>query len=225
MRVRNIIIKNPLSDKQGKGCVICLPGLGVPARYMFRFARHMELKRTTLVALEPYKLVWYPKPNGAQDQAKTVMGLPYAVRAACEAIEKVKKATGYTNSQIALVGFSAGAVVALQVAMQSYAPFAACVSLAGAIFEPDKVSPAKNQMPMILQHNKSDECFDWYERYLPMRYALKTNGYNLTLLERNGGGHTMYVDDAVNVSRIIAPLLGYPKQFAAKYLDHKIPKH
>lgn len=224
MKVRKIAIKNPLSDKPSKGCVICLPGLGVPAYIMLKFARHMELRRTTLATLEPYKLIWYPRPNGVRDQARTVMGLPYAVAAAREAVEKVKKATGFENDQIVLLGFSAGAVVGLQLAMQEEKPFAACVTMAGAIFEPHKVGKAKNQTPIILQHNRFDDCFDWHERYLPMRDALYANGYNLVLLERGYGNHTMYVDDAVNVSRRIAPILGYPKRFAEKYLDHKIKK-
>lgn len=221
MRVRKVIIKNTLSKKPPKGCVICFPGLGIPGFMMLKFARHMQLRRTTMAAIEPYKLIWYPRPNGPKDQSRTIMGLPYAVRAAYESVEKVKKFTGFDNEQIVLLGFSAGSVIALQLAMQTEKPFAACVSLAGAIFEPNKVIKAKTNTPIILQHNKHDDCFDWFERYLPMRQALLTNGYNLKLLERPYGQHTMYVDDAINVSRQIAPLLGYPKNFADKYLNKK----
>jgi predicted esterase len=109
---------------------------------------------------------------------------------------------------------SAGAVVALQVAMKAKEPFAACVSLAGAIFEPDKVKKPINNTPIILQHNKGDFCFDWYERYLPMKDALKKNGYDVTVLERPNGSHTLYIDDAVSVSKLIATSLGYPKWYA-----------
>lgn len=224
MFVRKIAIKNPLSEKPRKGAVICLPGLGVPAFLMLKFARQMELRRTTLVTLEPYKLQWYPRPKGAHDQAQTIKGLPFAVASAQTAVEQVKKALDLTNDQIVVMGFSAGAVVALQLGMQADEPFAATVALAGAVFEPDKVKPAKNDMPIILQHNKDDDCFDWWERYLPMRNALQQKGYNLNLMERPFGPHTLYVNDAVNVSRVIAPLLGYPKGFAKKYLDPKCQK-
>ncbi|MFX8860386.1 hypothetical protein ABTM70_19810, partial [Acinetobacter baumannii] len=69
MKVRKITIKNPLSEKPTKGCVVCLPGLGVPAYVMLKFARHLEMRRTVMATLEPYKLVWYPRPNGVKDQA------------------------------------------------------------------------------------------------------------------------------------------------------------
>ncbi len=225
MRVRKIIIKNPLSNNPPKGCVVCLPGLGVPAYVMLKFAKHMELKRTVMAALEPYRLAWYPRPNGIRDQARTVMGLPYAVAAARDSIEKIKKATDIKNNQIVLMGFSAGAVVGLQLAIQANEPFAACISFAGAIFEPHKVVKAKNQTPIFLQHNKLDDCFDWHERYLPTRDSLKANGYNLTIAERSEGHHTLYFEDAINASKFASPILGYSKKFVQKYLDSKIKKY
>lgn len=225
MFIRKITIKNPVTIHPERGCVVCLPGRGVPGFIMLRFARQMEMRRTVFATLDPLRLAWYPQPKGAHDQAATVNALPRATEAVREGIEKIKKATGFANSQIVLMGFSAGAVMALQVAMQEEAePFAACVSLAGAIFEPWKVDKAKNQTPILLQHNRDDECFDWYERYLPMREALQDGGYNVIPLERDFGPHTLYVNDAVNVGEIIAPLLGYSKGFAKKYLHPKVKK-
>jgi phospholipase/carboxylesterase len=224
MFLRKWIVKEPLTTKPRKGCLIILPGRGVPGSLMLHFCREMELRRTLLVSLEPYRLAWYPMPNGANDQKRACMGLPYAVNAVEEGIKRVQAAFGVENRDMALVGFSAGSVVALQVAMRSEQEFAACVSLAGAILEPGKVEPAKNQTPLVLQHNADDECFKWYERYLPMRHALESNGYKVHRLERPFGNHTLYVNDAINVARLIGPRLGYPQKWVEKYLEPKAQK-
>lgn len=222
MILRRWIVKPPLTRHQRKGAVILLPGRGVPGNLMLRFSREMELRRTLLACMEPYRLVWYPQPNGPKDQTMACKGLEVAVEMVSGEIDRFMEWQGLKPEETALLGFSAGSVVALEVAMRSTKRFAACVSLSGAILEPHNVPEAKNETPIILQHNADDDCFKWHERYVPMREALREKGHNLSCLERHFGSHTLYRDDAINVSRLISPALGYPKGFAKKYLDTKI---
>src|ERR1022692_3148753 len=160
MFLSKVLIKRPVTNKPVKGCIITIPGRGVPSSVLMKFCKYTCLRHSIVASLVPYKYAWYPLPNGINDQDASIAGLPHGVEAAAIGVEMVKNACGLTNSQIVLLGFSAGSVIALQLAMQTEEPFAGCVALAGAILETDKVSPAKNQTPFILQHNKDDACFD-----------------------------------------------------------------
>jgi len=224
MLIRKWIVKPPLTTKDRRGAIIALPGRGVPGTIMLRFCKDMELRRTMFAAVEPYKLAWYPQPFGPNDQYAAVAGMENSLEVLQDAIERFMQWQDLKPEETVLLGFSAGSVMALQLAMRSEEKWAACVSLAGAILEPEKVEPAKNETPIILQHNADDDCFKWHERYLPMREALEDNGYAVTRLERPFGRHTLYINDAVNVSKLLAPILGYPKGFAEKYLFPKLTR-
>lgn len=219
MLLRKWIVKPPLSRKERRGAIITLPGRGVPASFMLRFCQAMRLQRTLCAAIEPYRQTWYPMPNGPYDQYHACLGLAYATEFVQKEIEGFLQWQKLAPEQTVLLGFSAGSVVALQLVVSGNKTFAACVSHGGAILEPDKVQAAANKTPIILQHNKNDECFKWSERYVPMRESLLKNGYNVIRLERPFGPHMLYLDDAINVAGLIAPMLGYPKSFVDKHLS------
>lgn len=219
--IRRWIVKPPLTLNSRRGAVIVLPGRGVPGPLLFRFCREMELRRTLFAAIEPFRLAWYPQPNGPDDQKLACKGLGVAVEVVESELAKFMAWQGLAKKETILLGFSAGSVLALQLIMRSEEAWGGCVSLAGAILEPKKVPEAKNQTPVILQHNMDDQCFKWDERYLPMKSALEAKGYNLTCLERPFGNHTLYINDAVNVSKVISKTLGYPKGF---YKNRLLPK-
>jgi len=223
-QIRRWLVKPPLTLSSRRGAVIVLPGRGIPAPILFRFCREMELRRTLFAAIEPFRLAWYPQPNGSNDQKDACSGLAEAVELVEQELDKFLVWQDLKKEETVLLGFSAGAVLALQIAIRSAERWCACVSLAGAILEPDKVPAAKSDTPIILQHNADDDCFKWFERYLPMRQALEGNGYNVTRLERPFGNHTLYINDAVNVSKLIAPSLGYPEGFYKRRLEPKMQR-
>ncbi len=219
MHINHWLIQEPKPGRPVKGCIIALPGRGVPGGLMLRYCHMMGLPNTLKVALVPKKRAWYPQPNGPEDQDAAVHGLNhYAVPNVLQAIEKVKKTWDIPQERIALLGFSAGAVVALQIAIESAAPYAACVSLAGAILVPEEVPPAHHQTPIILCHGELDFCFMWWERYLPMRQALTNRGYCVRTMEKPQGEHCLYVDDSLNLGEALAKPLGYSKSFVKKAL-------
>lgn len=192
-----------------KGCVIALPGRAVPGEMMDKFANHFGLSDSMIVVLEPDMLRWYPQPNGPADQVDAVAGLAEAVRVVNQKIGTIQRAFHLKRRQIVVAGYSAGAVLALQLLAASHQPFAAVVSFGGAILEPDKMPKAPTQTPVLLRHAIDDDCFKWDERYLPMKQALIENDYNLFVSEKPDGGHGIYRQDATAIGRFCAPHLGY----------------
>lgn len=192
-----------------KGCIIGLPGRNIPADMMEKFCYHMQLPNTLSVCIEPHGLEWYPQPNGANDQADAVDGLQAAVKVLNSRISKIQRAFRLRRRQIALVGFSAGSVMAIQMAAHSEQPFAAIASLAGAILQPEKMPKAPNQTPILLRHAIDDDCFTWDERYLPMKNSLLEKGYNLYVSEKQSGGHGVGIEDARTIGRFVGTHLGY----------------
>jgi predicted esterase len=209
------IINEPIGNRQG--CIIGLPGRNIPGEMMERFCKFMSLSNTLAIILEPHRLEWYPQPMGPDNQEEAVEGLKVAITELGKRIGKIQRAFRLRRNQIALMGFSAGAVMAIQVAAKSQQPFAAAVSLAGAILDPDGMSESQNQTPILLRHAIDDECFKWDERYLPMKNSLLEKNYNLYVSEKSEGGHGVSIEDAKVCGRFIAPHLGYnqePKEFS-----------
>lgn len=209
MIISKITFRNLLPREKTKGCLIALTGRGVPSEWMEKFSHVTGLSRTLKVAIEPRRLVWYPQPNGVQDQTLAVEGLKDAVEELEKTVDFVKKSHDFKDEEIAILGFSAGAVVALEFATQKNRNLLATISIAGAILEPWTIKKATNNSPIFLRHNLNDFCFDWEERYLPMKDQLKKKGYNLVLQESKWGGHDITKEDAEMVGHFLGQLLNY----------------
>ena len=185
-----------------KKCIIGLPGRGNSAEMMIGVLRDFCLPDTLIVSVQTDRYAWYPQPHSVDEQSAAVSGLPTARAAINRVVTTIRNGWGLRNIDIALVGYSAGAVVALDVATRKIKPFAGVVSMCGAILEPDNVRPARNEStPIMLVHNQDDRCFDWWERYLPMRLSLTERGYDVERCENRFGGHMinlMNVIDSAN---------------------------
>ncbi len=200
-----------IREVEGKprSCIIGLPGRGVPVKMMDEFVQDMELTDSMSVILEPQNLRWYPQPNGPADQKDAVDGLADAVYAVNLRINMIQRAFRIKRSRIAVVGYSAGSVVALQMLAAADKPYAAVVSFAGAILEPGNMPKAKTQTPVLLRHAIDDDCFEWQERYVPMKESLLTKDYNLFVSESMDGGHNMRRVDATLIGSFLKTKLGY----------------
>lgn len=218
MQISKWLLREPKGDV--KKCVLLLPGRGVPAQAMLQIANHMGLTKYLRLAVEPKHRAWYPMPRGANDQEHALQGLDYANHAVRKVIQVIEKGYNIKKSDIALLGFSAGAVVALDVAINSDEPFACCVSMSGAILNPAGVRPAVNDTPIVLQHNLYDDVFSWDERYVPTRDALINNNYQVVKVERQGGQHTIYREDITTLSKVIRTIFN-DKQPAKPKLQPK----
>ncbi len=179
-------------------CIVGLPGRCNGSKMMINICEDMCLPDTLIVALRPDGYAWYPQPFAADHQQAAVAGLP-AARASIEnAVQRIEAGWGIDRSKIALVGYSAGAVMAIQVAAYAKKSYGAVVSFCGAILEPGALPKCKHpKTDFLLMHNQDDLCFDWQERYLPMKEALRKQKYKVHILEDRWGGHTLCWTDIV----------------------------
>jgi len=208
-----------------KGIVITLPGrCGLGSTFAKGYAN--TFIKAMVIGLTPRKLKWYPLPNGANDQDAAVNGIEKSRRAIDKVVNKIENKFGFKRNKIALVGFSAGAVMAIQVAAFSKNPFAAVVVHSGAILEPELLPACKHKgMPFILSHNKDDDCFSWIERYLPMKKALMKKNYRiLKTFERKTGNHCIWEQDIKHSALILNKTLeeNWFSRFRQYYIKDEI---
>jgi len=197
--------------ERDQGCIICLPGrLGSAMRLMEAYASWSGLNHTMLVGIETELQEWYPLPNGVSDQEAAVEGMKKTRRELLRTIKDFQTAADIPSENIALVGFSAGAVMAIQCAVRNDEPFAAVVSHSGAILQPRKTPPARFNTPILLMHNRQDDCFKWDERYKPMRSALRRRGYYVHVNEKDTpeDRHSLTRQDVAIAGAFLAAHLG-----------------
>jgi predicted esterase len=173
-----------------------------------------------VIAVTPYARQWYPQPYSAVDQDEAVSGLPAARAAIEEVLETIERKYLVPRDKIALVGFSAGGVMAIDVAVNSTRELAGVVCHAGAVLEPWNIPMCRFvDMPIITTHCSDDDVFDWEERYLPMVESLENTKYNLHTIENDWGGHGVDLEDILCGAKILAPRLGYSAEWLEMHRD------
>lgn len=213
--IEKMIVQGNLQDPTG--CVLALPGRGIPGDLMEKFMFHTGLWKSLHVILEPKNLEWYPKPNGADDQREALDGLARAIDVIESYVKKIERAWGIPKDKVGIVGFSAGAVMGIQCLAYSDKPYAGILSLAGAILDPLGLPKARHNTPVLLQHNMDDDCFKWEERYLPMKEIMVKQKYNVSFHEAEEGGHTMTHSEVYLCRQFMAERFGYLKDFEEIY--------
>ena len=203
------LIKEP--EGKAKHCILSLPGRANGTSLMVNIGEDMRLPNTLVASVRTRTYSWYPMPVSATDQQEAVMGLPAARGALWGVLKRIERAWGISSKNIAIIGFSAGAVMSVEVAVHGQEPYAGVVCFAGTVLEPDKVPPKneKNDTPIMLVHYEQDACFDWDERYVPMREALISKGYRVQRRENSDGGHTISRDDVMAGAHFLAKQFGY----------------
>jgi predicted esterase len=182
--------------------VCLLTGRGGTARDLLNTYAHSDLD-CNLVAIQPEKGEWYPLPNGPNDQLSAILGIQDALPDLHNIIKRVMSEVGVKKSKTSLVGFSAGGVMALELNAHNKNPFHSIVVHAGAILRTEKFPISKNNTPILLIHNRDDDCFEWEERFIPMCECLKSKGYNFAFSTGYEGGHSITGQDIDNATRFI----------------------
>jgi predicted esterase len=186
-------------------CLIFLAGRGQSGRTMVdAYKATGDWDHVTLYGVTPDQYQWYPMPFGPNDQERSLEGLQEASESIEELIDYIEGCTGLPRYRMTLAGFSAGGVMAIEVASRSKERFEAVVCHSGAILQPESLPPCRHpRMPVLLTHSLDDDCFEWRERYWPMKKALIDQGYNLHVIERVEAGHDLIDKDSEEVSRFI----------------------
>lgn len=195
-------------------CILCLPGRGGDGDTIADFYAHSSgLNKCVFVGITPEGFCWYPLPRNPEDQAAAVAGIPRAREAIEEAITIIGGKYGIPRSKTAMVGFSAGGVMAIETAANANEPFAAVVAHAGAILDPKSLPKNRHPTPIVLIHCQDDDCFAWDERFLPMREALVTQGYDTHSLEHRLGGHRITEFDIRQAGIFLGAWLGIGNEY------------
>jgi phospholipase/carboxylesterase len=187
-----VIVKE--SEKYCLGIVILLPGRAQPASDMIHKYLNAELEHMTLIAIEPSE-EWYPIPKGAEDQEEAIKGLKESVPMLENFLNEIEQEYQIGRDKFVLAGFSAGGVMAIQVATHAERPYGAVICHNGAILEPKELPDAKHPTPFVVFHSKNDDCFSWEERYLPMKNSLIEKNYTVDFFEGEDGGHYFTIED------------------------------
>ena len=169
-------------------CVLCLPGRGSHGIELAKIYKKLGVN-ALIIGVTPISRCWYPMPNGINDQEAAIAGLEPAVVQVEEIVTKIENKYHIPRSRIALVGYSAGAVIGLLTSMYSNSPFGCVVAHAGAILDPAMVPPCGEHCPILLTHSRDDIIFEWQERYLPMLESLQNNGYSVYTATEEDCGH------------------------------------
>lgn len=191
------------------GLVIGITGRNTTLGSMFELIANAGLNRSVLAVIQPKNLEWYPAPNGPEDQKNALNGLNNNVKYLISRIKSIQSMYGLDRNYVGLIGYSAGAVMSLKVIEGSEVNFAGVVALSGVVLDPVNLRPAMNNTPLLLKHSFDDECFGWEERYVPSRDALIAKGYNVTVDEKQDGGHGVTLADIHAAGRFLRPKLGY----------------
>ena len=205
--ISSIYIHEP--ENSPCGVVIGITGRNTTLGSMFDLIANAGLNRSVLVVIQPKNLEWYPAPNGPGDQKNAINGLNNNVKHLVNRIKSIQSMYGFDKNLVSLIGYSAGAVMALKVIECSEYNFAGVVALSGVVLDPVSLRPASNNTPLLLKHSFDDECFEWEERYVPSRDALIARGYNVTVEEKQDGGHGVTLADIHAAGRFLRPKLGY----------------
>lgn len=187
--------------------LIILPGRGMAPEMLLDYYAFWNEHSSYYLNIEINPTTeWYPAPNGPKDQQDAINGSKNTLISLNEKIIELQKLHNIERSQVYICGFSAGAVMALQLAINSDEDFGGIVAHSGAIFEIDDVPICKNDTRILLMHNKNDDCFTWDERYIPMKEALAKNKYNLTCYESMRGEHRITSSDVLISSAFLQKL-------------------
>ena len=210
-------------DNNVKTGILFLPGrMGYGEDLTYRYAS-VDLPETVFIGITPEGFEWYPMPNGPNDQSNALAGIEDAYGAIDRTLNLIEKRYGIARSNMVLSGFSAGGVMTIQSIVRSEEPLAAGIVHAGAILDPDALPECECDTPLLVIHSQNDDCFEWEERYLPMKNALKDKGYNAFFIEKQSGGHIIQMQDIAIAGYFLNHILGYPPEKAER-LTRYVPK-
>ena len=143
----------------------------------------------------PFGRQWFPIPwlDGSSEAAATE-GLARAAEDLNAFLDAQLATEGLTPAQLALVGFSQGTMMALQVAPRRAEPVAALVGFSGRLLKPELLAAeALSKPPVLLLHGDADEMVPFRDMELAGD-ALVVAGFEVYGHVMKGTGHGIAPD-------------------------------
>lgn len=119
--------------------------------------------------------------------------------------------------QVILVGFSQGAMMALDVVASGRWPVAAVVAFSGKLASPGKLTP-KAMTPVLLLHGKQDKVISAIESEHAAR-QLNTSGAQATVQLLPGLGHTISYSGISIAGHFIKNVINNPRNISNNFIS------
>jgi phospholipase/carboxylesterase len=159
-------IRKPRSGGKAKQLVILLHGWGADGPNLIDLgdafaqllpdAQFIAPNAPQVCEVNPYGYQWFSLMD--RNPENMLAGVRDAAVVVNQFIDEQLKALGLDNNQLALVGFSQGTMVGLQVAMRRAPAMAALVGFSGALIGPETLAPEiAARPPVCLIHGQSDD--------------------------------------------------------------------
>lgn len=184
--------------------VIFLHGYGADGNDLFGLAQALapHLPNTAFrspnaperCAVNPMGYQWFPISwlDGSPESAMKE-GAERAARTLHAYLDETLEEEGLTPDRVAIVGFSQGTMMSLNVVLRRPEPVAALVGFSGRLVEIDGTGPITSKPPVLLVHGDQDEMVP-VDSIHEAREALAKEGVNVSWHISQGVGHGIAPD-------------------------------
>ncbi|MFQ5588497.1 MAG: alpha/beta hydrolase [Nitrospiria bacterium] len=197
-----------------KGCVITLHGRGTSGEDLMPIAQEIHLSHLRWVfpdAPFPFPdllggLMWYSSTAGSASEVQTSRKLLF------DLLDHMTENKQVPPENIALLGFSQGAVMSLDVGLRYPKKIGAIIALSGFLAAPDTLSREKSRasesVPILLAHGTMDEVVP-VKGSRDAQSALLAEGYSPELREY-AMGHQIIAEEITLIRNYLMTHLGLP---------------
>ena len=182
---------------QADALVVLLHGLGADGNDLIGLAPHLAqvLPGAAFVSphapypcdMAPFGRQWFSLQT--REPARILAGVQDAAAHLNAFLDREREAYGLAEDRLALIGFSQGSMMAMQVALRRVQPCAAVIAYSGMLVGAERLgAEIKSRPPVLLVHGEADEVVG-FSAMAAAEQALKANGVAVTALARPGLGH------------------------------------
>lgn len=187
----------PRSGGTARQLVVLLHGVGADGADLIALAPEWAeaLPEAAFVApdapfpcdMTPFGRQWFSLSD--RDPARLAVGVRAVAPAVAAFLREELDRQGLPPSALALMGFSQGAMTALEVGLRGPVPPAAILAYSGALLAPETLAAEiRARPPVLLVHGEADEVVPaWASRFAES--ALRAAGVPVETLFRPGLGH------------------------------------
>ena len=209
--------RKPAASGKAKSLVVFLHGYGANGADLLDIGDALapHLPDTAFVAPDaadrvpgaPSGYQWFPIPRfDGSSEAQAAAGLRRSVQDLNAFLDQRLAYEGLGPEALALVGFSQGAMMSLEVAPRRAVAPAAVVAISGRLIQPERLAAeATAKPPVLIMHGDQDQVVDFDEMALAAN-ALAAAGIDTYGHVMKGMGHGISQDG-------LTQMLGFLKQF------------
>lgn len=214
MTLHQLDWKEILPTDTEKGCVITLHGRGTTGADLMPLADDIDLPNLRWIfpdAPFPFPdllggFMWYGSRTGNSN------GILNSRKLLFDLLDHLIDEDGVSPENIALLGFSQGAVMSLDVGLRYPKKIGALIAMSGFLATPEKLnrekSPESLSVPILLAHGREDEVVSIDGSHEAQK-TLMEEGYAVTLQEYEMG-HQIVPEEIAHIREHLQTHMGLP---------------